>query len=149
MWPQRGSKVKPRARSHELVPIAAPKCLVYEIMSFASCNDRTIGGPNHMRFHTLPIGFIFALSSIVGAQAQGVPGGIAHGASVGNYTAGPVGAVVGAVVGGVVGGVEGVLGIDPRPSYYPEEHTEYRHLRAEKSVRYSRHVIRHPTSYNR
>ena len=104
-----------------------------------------------MKFHTLPIGFIFALSLIVGAQAQGVPGGVAHGASVGNQAAGPVGAVVGGVVGGIVGGVEGVLGVDPRPSYsnYSDEHTEYRRLRAERGVRYSRHIIRHPASYSR
>jgi hypothetical protein len=104
-----------------------------------------------MRFHRLCIGFIFALSFIGGAQAQGVPGGIAHGAAVGNQAAGPVGAVVGGAVGGVIGGVEGVLGVDPRPSYanYSEEHSDYRHLRAEKGVRYSRHVVRHPVSYNR
>ncbi len=104
-----------------------------------------------MKFHTLPIGFIFALSLITGVHAQGVPGGVAHGASVGNHAAGPVGAVVGGVVGGVIGGVEGVLGIDPRPSYsnYSEEQTEYRHPRTRSGVRYSRHVIRHPSSYTR
>jgi hypothetical protein len=100
-----------------------------------------------MKFHTLPMGIVFALSLIVSAQAQGVPGGVVHGVSVGNQAAGPVGAVV----GGVVGGVEGVLGIDPRPSYsnHSEEQTEYRHLRTRSGVRYSRHVIRHPSSYTR
>jgi hypothetical protein len=59
--------------------------------------------------------------------------------------------VVGGAVGGVIGGVEGVLGIDHRPSYsnYSEEHPEYRHPRADRGVRYSRHVVRHPVSYNR
>ena|SRR5829696_1787405 len=46
------------------------------------------------------------------AQAQGVPGGVAHGVYEGNRHAGPVGAVVGGAVGGAIGGVEGVLGVD-------------------------------------
>ena len=48
------------------------------------------------------------------AQAQGVPGGAAHGFHEGNRIAGPVGAVVGTAVGGVIGGVEGVLGVNHR-----------------------------------
>ena len=47
------------------------------------------------------------------AQAQGVPGGFAHGAQEGYRIAGPIGAIVGAPIGGVIGGVEGVLGITP------------------------------------
>ena len=47
------------------------------------------------------------------AQAQGVPGGFAHGAQEGYRIAGPIGAVVGAPIGGVIGGIEGVLGITP------------------------------------
>jgi len=56
----------------------------------------------------------------IAAQAQGVPGGMAHGFHRGNQIAGPVGAVVGAGVGGVIGGVEGVLGINHAyaPTYY-------------------------------
>src|ERR1044072_7897834 len=60
----------------------------------------------------------------VAAQAQGVPGGAAHGFHEGNRIAGPVGAVVGsaggvgAAVGGVIGGVEGVLGITQRAAAY-------------------------------
>jgi len=46
------------------------------------------------------------------AQAQGIPGGAAHGFNEGNRIAGPVGAVVGTAVGGVIGGVEGVFGIN-------------------------------------
>jgi len=46
------------------------------------------------------------------AQAQGIPGGAAHGFHEGNRIAGPVGAVVGTAVGGVIGGVEGVFGIN-------------------------------------
>ncbi|HVY58271.1 MAG TPA: hypothetical protein VHA77_10520 [Xanthobacteraceae bacterium] len=60
------------------------------------------------------------------AQAQGVPGGAAHGFYEGGRIAGPVGAVVGTAVGGVIGGVEGVLGInqryvaaEPAPVYRP------------------------------
>ena len=52
------------------------------------------------------------------AQAQGVPGGAAHGFHEGNRIAGPVGAVVGTAVGGVIGGVEGVLGINQRAAAY-------------------------------
>lgn len=37
------------------------------------------------------------------ANAQGIPDGIQHGASVGNQAAGPVGAVVGGAVDGVIG----------------------------------------------
>jgi hypothetical protein len=131
-----------------------PNRLVCESMSFTSSNTPTaIEDGTTMKFHTLmPTGLILALSLSVSAQAQGVPGGAAHGASVGNQAAGPVGAVIGGVVGGVVGGVEGILGIDPRPSYssYSDEHTEYRHPRGERrNVRYSRHIIRHPSSYSR
>ena len=67
-------------------------------------------------------GVFFALvAAPLTAQAQGVPGGAAHGFHEGNRIAGPVGAVVGTAVGGVIGGVEGVLGINQRPvSYSPE-----------------------------
>ena len=54
------------------------------------------------------------LAMPLAAQAQGVPGGAAHGFNEGNRIAGPVGAVVGTAVGGVNGGVEGVQGVDPR-----------------------------------
>jgi len=47
------------------------------------------------------------------AQAQGIPGGVVHGANEGYRIAGPVGAIVGAPVGGVVGGINGLLGIGP------------------------------------
>jgi hypothetical protein len=53
------------------------------------------------------------------AQAQGVPGGAAHGFHEGNRIAGPLGAVVGTAVGGVIGGVEGVLGV--RPAAYSHD----------------------------
>jgi hypothetical protein len=110
-----------------------------------------------MKFHivvpfgAIPFGLMVALPLSASALAQGVPGGISHGVSVGNQVAGPVGAVVGGAVGGVVGGVEGVLGIDPRPSYavYSDEHSpEYRpHRVAKVSLRTSHHAVRHsPTS---
>lgn len=60
--------------------------------------------------------FLLTFSLPLAAQAQGIPGGAAHGAYVGERTAGPVGAVVGGAVGGVIGGIEGVLGTDRR--YY-------------------------------
>jgi hypothetical protein len=70
-------------------------------------------------------GFLAVLAMPLAAQAQGVPGGAAHGFYEGNRIAGPVGAVVGTAVGGVVGGVEGVLGLDQR--YYVSETPRYRH----------------------
>ena len=67
-----------------------------------------------MTFKVLFAGVIVATIAMpLAAQAQGVPGGFAHGASEGWRIAGPVGAVVGAPVGGVIGGVEGLLGIQP------------------------------------
>jgi len=63
----------------------------------------------------------FAMAATpLAAQAQGVPGGAAHGFHEGNRIAGPVGAVVGTAVGGVIGGVEGVFGIDHRPVAYTD-----------------------------
>lgn len=56
---------------------------------------------------------VAAISAPLAAQAQGVPGGFAHGANEGWRIAGPVGAVVGAPVGGVIGGIEGLLGVGP------------------------------------
>src|SRR4029453_13793787 len=53
-----------------------------------------------------------AIAAPLAAQAQGIPGGAAHGFHEGNRIAGPVGAVVGTAVGGVIGGVEGVFGIN-------------------------------------
>ena len=65
-------------------------------------------------------GVLFALvAAPLTAQAQGVPGGAAHGFHEGNRIAGPVGAVVGTAVGGVIGGVEGVLGV--RPAAYSQD----------------------------
>ena len=62
--------------------------------------------------------FFAMIAAPLTAQAQGVPGGAAHGFHEGNRIAGPVGAVVGTAVGGVIGGVEGVLGINQRPAAY-------------------------------
>ena len=70
------------------------------------------------------------------AQAQGVPGGAAHGFHEGARIAGPVGAVVGTAVGGVVGGVEGVLGITPGYLAHPHDETvRPRHYRQRKAWR--------------
>lgn len=62
---------------------------------------------------------VAAMSAPLAAQAQGVPGGFAHGASEGWRIAGPIGAVVGAPVGGVIGGIEGVLGVGPAYNVAP------------------------------
>jgi hypothetical protein len=73
------------------------------------------------------------------SQAQGVPGGAAHGFHEGARIAGPVGAVVGTAVGGVVGGIEGVLGITP--GYVAHSYGEtarprhYRHRKAWRGKR--------------
>lgn len=103
-----------------------------------------------MKLHILaPFGFVAVLSLSTSTQAQGVPGGIAHGAAVGNQAAGPVGAVVGGAVGGVIGGVEGVLGIDPRPSYsvyQDDRYPKYRpHRPAKVGLRSSHRGTRRPT----
>src|SRR5436305_5916894 len=72
-----------------------------------------------MKRASVLVGVFFAmLAAPLAAQAQGVPGGAAHGFHEGNRIAGPVGAVVGTAVGGVIGGVEGVLGVNPRPAAY-------------------------------
>lgn len=71
-----------------------------------------------MKRATVLAGVFFALiAAPLAAQAQGVPGGAAHGFHEGNRIAGPVGAVVGTAVGGVIGGVEGVLGIQHPAAY--------------------------------
>ena len=75
-----------------------------------------------------------AFAMPVALQAQGVPGGAAHGFHEGNRIAGPVGAVVGTAVGGAIGGVEGVLGVDQR--YYAE-------YPVNPHYRYHRHHVRH------
>jgi hypothetical protein len=75
------------------------------------------------------------------AQAQGVPGGIAHGMYEGNRRAGPVGAVVGGAVGGVIGGVESLLGVDPGYRAYTEEPP--RVYRYRNRVRHSHRRVRH------
>ncbi len=61
--------------------------------------------------------FLAAAAIPLGAQAQGVPGGIDRGAREGERSGAPIGAVVGGVLGGVVGGVAGVLGVEQRPRF--------------------------------
>jgi hypothetical protein len=106
-----------------------------------------------MRQAAVFAGVLFALMAApmvaapMAAQAQGVPGGAAHGFHEGNRIAGPVGAVVGTAVGGVIGGVEGVLGINhpaaytgyeelPPPAYRP--HRAYRGKKHAHRVRHRR-----------
>lgn len=74
------------------------------------------------------------------AQAQGIPGGVAHGASEGWRIAGPVGAVVGAPVGGIIGGVEGLLGVQPAYREQPQVQPQRVYRRNAKKPR--RHVSR-------
>jgi hypothetical protein len=73
------------------------------------------------------------------SQAQGIPGGAAHGFREGARIAGPVGAVVGTAVGGVIGGVEGVLGLNYQPVAHPYGETvrprHYRHRKAWRAKR--------------
>jgi hypothetical protein len=84
---------------------------------------------------------VAAIAVPLAAQAQGVPGGFAHGADEGYRIAGPVGAVVGAPVGGVIGGIEGVLGIRPAYREAPPRVTHRRVVRV--SGKKSRRVVRH------
>ena len=86
--------------------------------------------------------FLFALT--IPANAQGIPGGVAHGAYQGNRIAGPVGGVVGGAVGGAIGGVEGLFGVNHeyRP-YYNVPPSSYRHRRSVRTrVRYSHRTYR-------
>jgi hypothetical protein len=97
-----------------------------------------------MKLRVLISAAILAIVAVpVAAHAQGVPGGVAHGAYEGNRRAGPVGAVVGAAVGGVIGGIEGVLGTDRvyyQPAYETPRRT-YRHRRVVRThVKQSRRV---------
>jgi hypothetical protein len=84
---------------------------------------------------------IVMLSSPLTAYAQGIPDGIAHGAYVGNDTAGPIGAVVGGAVGGIVGGFEGAFGIGPQYAAYPVE--------TAPPLRYRAHRMRHSYRHGR
>ena len=97
-----------------------------------------------MKFRVLISAAIIAIVAVpVAAHAQGVPGGVAHGAYEGNRRAGPVGAVVGAAVGGVIGGIEGVLGVDRQyyQTYSEPPQRIYRHRRVVRThVRHSRRV---------
>jgi hypothetical protein len=106
------------------------------------------GKDNFMKFRVLISAAVVALAALpVAAQAQGVPGGVAHGAYEGNRRAGPVGAVVGAAVGGVIGGIEGVLGTDRvyyQPGYDAPPPRVYRHRRVVRThVRHTHHVRHH------
>jgi hypothetical protein len=92
----------------------------------------TKNGRDRMKLKMLIGSACFALLAMpFAAQAQGIPGGAAHGYHEGDRIAGPVGAVVGTAVGGVIGGVEGVFGLDRR--YYAdnsvEPHYMYHHRR--------------------
>ena len=96
-----------------------------------------------MKFHVFIATAIFASVALpLAAQAQGVPGGIAHGAYEGNRRAGPLGAVVGAGVGGIIGGVEGVLGIGYRPYAEPPPRAYYFRKRVKHSHRQVRRKYR-------
>ena len=88
--------------------------------------------------------FFAMIAAPLTAQAQGVPGGAAHGFHEGNRIAGPVGAVVGTAVGGVIGGVEGVLGINQRPAAYSSEFADAppRSYRVRKAWRGKKKIAR-------
>ena len=95
-----------------------------------------------MKLKVLSVALALLAAPVV-AQAQGVPGGAAHGFHEGNRIAGPVGAVVGTAVGGVIGGVEGVLGVNHRPAAYTDYSDvpppTYRHRRVYRGkAKYSR-----------
>jgi hypothetical protein len=75
------------------------------------------------------------------ANAQGVPGGVAHGVHQGNRIAGPVGALWEVQLAEQIGGVEGLLGINHQyRTYYAAPRRSYRRKSARISVRYSRHT---------
>jgi len=93
-------------------------------------------------------GVLFALiAAPLTAQAQGVPGGAAHGFHEGNRIAGPVGAVVGTAVGGVIGGVEGVLGVRPAAYSQDADVPPPRAYKQRKAKRYkAKHARRTPSA---
>jgi len=86
-------------------------------------------------FHVV-IASVALLGLAMPAQAQGIPGGAAHGFYQGGRIAGPVGAVVGGAVGGAIGGVEGLFGINHvyQPAYA---------VAPPPPVRRHRHATRH------
>lgn len=91
--------------------------------------------------------FLLSLSLPLAAQAQGIPGGVAHGVYEGERRAGPIGAVVGGAVGGVIGGIEGVFGFDRR--YYDGHgHAEIA-PHAARSHRVGRARVSHRTKHHR
>src|SRR5215213_1699751 len=96
---------------------APPRCGLHSARSVLLLNDKG----HVMKRATVIAGVLFAFALPLTAQAQGVPGGAAHGFHEGNRIAGPVGAVVGTAVGGVIGGVEGVLGVNHRHAAYSNE----------------------------
>ena len=104
-----------------------------------------------MKRATVFAGVLFALVAVpLTAQAQGVPGGAAHGFHEGNRIAGPVGAVVGTAVGGVIGGVEGVLGVNHRHAAYSHDADvppprAYRQRKAKRTkAKHARRTYRSP-----
>lgn len=85
-----------------------------------------------MKLMLIIAGGYLALGTPLAAQAQGIPGGAAHGYNEGTRIAGPIGGIVGTAVGGVIGGVEGALGINQHYYVeYPERpyYRTYRHQR--------------------
>ena len=105
-----------------------------------------------MKLRVAIVSTVLAILAASAAQAQGIPGGAAHGFNEGNRRAGPVGAVVGGAVGGVIGGFEGVFGINHNYAGYHEDYADappppvYRHKR---HVRHSRHMRMHRSSLRR
>ena len=96
-----------------------------------------------MKFHTM-IASTFLFTLVIPANAQGIPGGVAHGVYEGNRIAGPVGGVVDGAVGGAIGGVEGLLGINHEyQTYYDVPPSSYRHRRFVRTkVRHSHRTHR-------
>lgn len=129
----RGSSILRRGKCRRTASFASP----------GYCHPNH-GKDNFMKFRVLISAAVVAFAALpVAAQAQGVPGGVAHGAYEGNRRAGPVGAVVGAAVGGVIGGIEGVLGTDRvyyQPGYDAPPPRVYRHRRLTRT--HIRHRVR-------
>lgn len=81
------------------------------------------------------VGVVALLATPAVVHAQGIFGGMEHGAAQGGAIAGPVGGIVGGAVGGAVGGVNGALGIHPR------HHRHWAH--EHRSAYYHRHYRHH------
>src|SRR5256885_10896228 len=99
-----GTRPRPISQpAHHLTASSVQPPYGHDCRAHAGSNTSTQG--SFVKFRVAIVSTVFAVLTASAAQAQGIPGGAAHGFYEGNRRAGPVGAVVGGAVGGVIGGV--------------------------------------------